>query len=309
MSPRSLVLAMALMAAAPVQAGQVDTTPSSSHGDSAPGSVSDALGHSWLSGDPSKHQLKSSRDIVIDARRRTLMVFAIPAKHRKVVAMLQRILADPTDKSATPASLAPKIPPKPTGPMSTYKYHGEKLSTIIRDLAAEANMNLVVRGPEPAQTCDVTFKNVQTKDLLKLLLDVYNFNYQMSPNGETLVVFTGPTHRVMESYTIPPKVEVPLEEIAQALQVAILDVDEPVGVAEDAPTYTGDVSVEVPAASPVGTGDGTTATGGATGDEAVPVAPPSPEISPNPATGGAIEVSPHPVDLPSAAPSPAPVGK
>lgn len=299
MSPRSLALVMALMTAALVQAGPVETTPASSHGDAAPG-VSEALSHSWLSGDATKTQLRSSRDIVVDSRRRTLMVFAIPAKHRKVVGMLQRILAEPTDKPPTGAALAPKIPPKPTGPMSTYKYQGEKLSTIIRDLAAEANMNLVVRGPEPAQTCDVTFKNVQTKDLLKLLLDVYNFNYQMSPNGETLVVFTGPTHRVMESYTIPPKVEVPLEEIAQALQVAILDVDEPVGVSEEAPpayTGTGDaVSVEVPSAGATGTGDGS----------AAPAAPPSPEPH-DATTGGALEVSPSAIEL---APSPAPsVGK
>ena len=298
---RWFLLAMALVCAHPLVAGQVETTPASSHGEPATGGVADALGRAtpWLGGDAGKYQLHSARDIVIDTRRRTLMVFAVPAKHRKVVAMLQRIFADPSEHPATPPSLAPKIPPKPAGPMSSYKYQGEKISTIIRDLAAEANMNLVIRGPEPAQTCDCIFKDVPTKDLLKLLLDIYNFNYQMSPNGETLVIFCGPTHRVMESYNVPAKVSVPLEEIAQALQSTILDVDEPCGPPVEergvSSTGTGDaVSVEVPSASVTGTGDG------------APAAPPSPAM-PDANTGGAIEVMPSPAELPaSPGASPAP---
>lgn len=290
---RSLALVMTL-AITPLSAGPVPTTPSTGHGEAA--GASEALrSNPWLNGDGAKYQLHSARDIVIDTRRRTLMVFAVPAKHRKVVAMLQRIFAEPTDHPAP--TLAPKVPPKPTGPTSTYKYQGEKVSTIIRDLAAEANLNLVIRGPEPTQTCDLTFKNVPTKDLLKLLLDVYNFNYQMSPNGETLVVFNGPVHRVMESYSIPPKVNVPLEEIAQALQSTILDVEEPYGPPVEEHHDTGvasdPVTVEIPA--PGATSAGEAGTG-------APESPPAPD-APDASTGGAIELSPSPADVPPGAPA------
>jgi hypothetical protein len=198
--------------------------------------MAEALGRavtsSWLQPAAGKSQLRASREIVIDYRRRTLMVLAVPAKHRKVVAMLQRIFAEPAENLKV---AAPAIPGKPAGPASSYAYDNEKIANVIRDLASEAGMNLVFRGPKPRATIDLQFKNVQTRDLLKLLLDIYNFNYQMSPNGETLVVFTGPTHRVMESYSIPAKIQIPLEEIAHALEVSILDVEEPYGPPEPEP--------------------------------------------------------------------------
>ena len=280
---RLLVLAGVLWGAAPVTAGQVDTGAGHDQSPTVAEALARAVTSPWLSSDGAKYQIRSTRDIVVDMRRRTLMVFALPAKHRKVVTMLQRILAEPAEKPS-PVALAPKIPVKSSGPLSTYKYQGEKLITVIRDLASEAGLNLIIRGPEPRQPVDVMFKNVPTKDLLKLLLDVYNFNYQMSPNGETLVLFCGPTHRVMESYSVPAKVAVPLEEIAQALQSAILDVEEPYGPPVEEPGPVGVPGMAPTFSSgPSGTGPGSAGSGGTgAGDNASTESTVAPSIG----TGG-----------------------
>src|SRR3954471_22763133 len=123
-----------LLAVAPAMAGQVETSP-----------VTPADSKT----ESKDVQLRTFKDIVIDARHRTLLVFALPAKHRKVMAFLQRIALDVVQApspTAVPSLAPPKIPPKPVGPMATYKYKSEKVMTVLRDLAAEAGVNLIIRG-------------------------------------------------------------------------------------------------------------------------------------------------------------------
>lgn len=259
-----LALAMALVPVAVAGAIEDARKPGASV-------MPDALGRA-PGGDASaaRPMLHATRDVVVDTHKRLLIVLATPAKHRKVVTLLQRLVAD--DKpAAAPAVMPPKTQ---RGPSRSYKYQQENVMLVIRDLAEEARVNIIVRGPPVTTRLDLEFRDVAARDLLKLVLDVHNFNYQMSPNGETLVIFTGRMHRTLESYVIPAKLAVPLEQLVNALQTTVLDVEDPEGGADD--------FEHLPAGG-----------GGVPGGPGLPLAPPAPPLPP---------VPPMPVESPAGPP-------
>lgn len=182
------------------------------------------------SGEPRTTGLWVARDVIVDHRRRTIMVFATPSKHRRVVAALQRILADAPDKPTPAAALPSAVPKVKKGTPTTYVFKGERVVNVIRTLAMEQKMNLLFKGPQPGESVDLEFHDVQGRELLKLILDLYNCEYQMNASGETLVVqFGDRINRAFEAYAVPARISTPLEDIALAIQNVILATDEPAG--------------------------------------------------------------------------------
>ena len=91
--------------------------------------------------------------------------------------------------------------------VKTYRYEGESVYNIIRDLAEEAQINIIIKGQAPLITMDLDVRNRSAKQVLLFVLDVNNIEYELSKSEDTLVVYgTNTARSVSKTYKFSDKV-------------------------------------------------------------------------------------------------------
>jgi len=105
-----------------------------------------------------------------------------------------------------------------------FRYQNEEVINIVRELAEEAQINLIIKGQLPRDSrMDLDIRNQSARDVLLFVLDINNIEWELNKAGDTMVLYGGGLHRaVTKTYQFPPNLSISLQELQETIQSAIL---------------------------------------------------------------------------------------